>query len=170
MYVFFWPSSGPSCTTDDLVQPLLHDVHLANGLLALRLRHHEVFLQLPDLALLVLHVVLEARQRGDDELDLLHLGDQVAGELELAGLELVVGEGLNLLGVLLRLDVLDLVAGAEEVAVVVSVEEMDARDELSRQLGRNALALYRCFPIDEGLNYLVNGILKLGQAVAHSDC
>lgn len=40
-------------------------------------------------------IVFQAGKGRDHELDLLHLGDQVARELELASLELIVGDGLN---------------------------------------------------------------------------
>lgn len=66
---------------------------------------------------------------------------------------------LTFFAVLFRLHLSDLVLGSQYFAVVVSVEEMDACDELLRQLGLR-LALRSSY---EGLEaYLIDGILKLG--------
>lgn len=71
---------------------------------------------------------------------------------------------LTFFAVLFRLHLSDLVLGAQYFAVVVTVEEMDACDELLRQLGLR-LALCSGHKVLEA--YLVDGILKLGQSVTH---
>lgn len=85
--------SRPHRAPDDLIQPLLHHIHLADRVQALRLGHAQLLLQLPDAAVLVILVVLKARQRGYNHLDFLGFVDEVASELNLTGFEIVLGEG-----------------------------------------------------------------------------
>lgn len=81
--------SRPFRSSNDLVQLCLNLIHLANRILPLRVRDAEFLFQLLDAPLLCLRVVLEPRERGYDELDLLFLEHQVARELDLACLELL---------------------------------------------------------------------------------
>jgi hypothetical protein len=76
------------CSPDDLVQLRLNLVHLANRFLPLGVCDAELLLQLLEASLLGFRVVLEPRERGYYELDLLFLEHQVASELNLARLEL----------------------------------------------------------------------------------
>lgn len=87
--------SRPFRTSNDLIQLSLNLVHLANRILPLCICDTEFLLQLLDAPLLSFRVVLEPRERGYDELDLLFLQHQVARELDLACFELFWGDRCN---------------------------------------------------------------------------
>ena len=87
--------SRASDAADDLVELREGVLALADGVLALGLGDPELLLQLLDVALLVRLAVVEAGQDGDQVLDLLLLGDQVLGELDLRGLEDVRRVGVD---------------------------------------------------------------------------
>lgn len=54
--------SRPRRASNDLVQPLLNDMHLTNGILPLRLGNAQLFFQFPDVSVLILLAILQARE------------------------------------------------------------------------------------------------------------
>lgn len=79
----------------NLIEFCLDLLLFPQSVLPLGLGDPELLLQLPDVALLVLLAVIEAGECRDEHLDLLLLQYQVPRQLELAGLELIGGDGLD---------------------------------------------------------------------------
>jgi len=109
---------------------------LLRSLQPLGLGRPQLLFQLLDVPLLVVLAVVQSRKGRDEVFDLLLLVNEVARELQLASPELVRREWFDVFLRLLLLQLSYRVVWPQSLEVMVSIEVVDARDKLLRQLRR----------------------------------